>query len=94
MPFKFNALTGNLDLVNATQDLSSYMQVFVQVGTPSSPIDGKTIWINTVTSEMRLWYGGAWQLLHTLTPATLSYLLLEDGSSILLEDGFKLALEN
>ena len=58
---------------------------------PASAKEGSFI-INTTDDGYKVYYGGTWQTLHTLTPATASFLLLEDGFSILLEDGFKLQL--
>lgn len=59
---------------------------------PASAKEGSLI-INTTTDEMKVYYGSSWQVLHTLTPATPSYFLLEDAFTLLLEDGFKLKLE-
>lgn len=59
---------------------------------PASAKEG-SLFINTTTDDMKVYYGGAWQTLHTLTPATPSFLLLEDGFFLLLEDGSKLILE-
>lgn len=54
---------------------------------PGSASEGDLI-INTTTNEMKVYYGGTWQVLHTLTPGTSSYYLMEDGvSHYLLEDG-------
>lgn len=60
---------------------------------PSGPTDPATaeegqLFINTTDDGYKVYYGGAWQTLHTLTPATASYWLQEDGSSFWLqEDG-------
>lgn len=59
---------------------------------PSGPKEGYT-YINSVDNGYYIYYGGAWQLLHTLTPAALEYLLLESGNFFLLETGDKLAVE-
>lgn len=59
---------------------------------PASAKEGSLI-INTTDDGMKVYYGGSWQTLHTLTPATPSFLLLEDGFFLLLEDGSKLILE-
>ena len=90
MPFKLNALTGLFDLVNATT-VQYYQGVLASP--PSGPIEGWT-YINSGDNGYYIYYGGAWQLIATLTPAALNFLLLEDGTTLLKEDGFKLALEN
>lgn len=58
---------------------------------PASAKEGSLI-IDTSDDGMKVYYGGSWQLLHTLVAATPSFLLLETGDFILLEDGFKLQL--
>lgn len=60
---------------------------------PAGALEGWR-YINSGDNGYYIYYGGTWQLLHTLTPAVLSFLLLEIGDYILLEDGTsKLALE-
>lgn len=61
---------------------------------PASAKEGSLI-VNTSTNEMKIYYSGSWQVLHTLTAAALSFFLQEDGSSFFLqEDGTsKLALQ-
>ena len=61
-------------------------------GEPASAKEGALI-IDTSDDGMKVYYGGSWQLLHTLTPSAPSFLLLEDGFYLLLEDGFKLQFE-
>jgi hypothetical protein len=88
-PFRLNGITGLLDLVNATT-----VQYFkgVLASAPSSPIEGWT-YINSVTNGYYIYYSGSWQLIATLTPAALEFLLLETNDILLLETGFKLAKE-
>ena len=50
-------------------------------------------YINSSDNGYYIYYGGTWQLLHTLTPAQLYYLLLEDGFTMLLETSDKLAVQ-
>ena len=85
-PFKLNSITGLLDLVN-TQYFKGIL-----ASAPSSPSEGWT-YINSGTNGYYIYYGGTWQLLATLTPLALNFLLLEDATTLLKEDGFKLALE-
>jgi hypothetical protein len=86
MSFKFNAITGKLDLVNNTE----YKGVLASA--PTSPQDGWT-YINSGDSGYYIYYAGNWNLLATLTPSTLYYLLLETGFDLLLETGDKLAIQ-
>jgi hypothetical protein len=60
---------------------------------PSDPTDGETMWVDTTTNTVKLWYEGDWVLLHTMS-IVLSYLLLEDDASFLLleDDVSKLAM--
>lgn len=62
---------------------------------PASAKEGSLI-INTTDGGMKIFYGGVWQTLHTLTSAALTFFLQEDGTSFfLLEDGVsKLAKES
>lgn len=54
---------------------------------PSSPVEGQ-LFINTTDNGYKVYYGGTWQTLHTLTAGTSSYWLQEDGTSFFLqEDG-------
>lgn len=59
---------------------------------PASAKEGSLI-IDSSDNGMKVYYGGTWQLLHTLTFTSTPALLLEDGFYILLEDGSKLLLE-
>lgn len=83
--FLFNPLTGKLDLIGLTFH-------GVSASAPSAPSEGDT-YINSSTHGYYIYYGGTWQLLHTLTGASYNYLLLEDGFILLKEDGDKIALE-
>jgi len=65
----------------------------VLASAPSNPEEGWT-YINSGDNGYYIYYGGTWQLLHTLTPATASYFLLEDGFYFLYEDTGKLILES
>jgi len=60
---------------------------------PSSPREGWR-YIDSDDDKLYIYYDGSWQELHQLTPAALSYLLLETGDTLLLETGDKLALED
>lgn len=61
MGFKYNPVTGKLDLVsNPFRSESS---------DPSTANDGETI-INTSDNKMKIYYSFAWQDLHTLTTTT------------------------
>lgn len=78
MGFVFDALKGNMFHEHPIEQVSS---------DPASAEEGSLI-INTVTNEMKVYYAGAWQVLHTLTAASPSFYLLEDGTSFFLqEDG-------
>ena len=79
MPIKFSGVTSD-----------DFLGIFASA--PSLPEEGQR-YINSGDNGLYIYYGGAWQLLHTLTPATLSYLLLEDDSILLLETGDKLAVQ-
>lgn len=60
---------------------------------PVSGIDGQ-IFINSSTNVIKVWYNNAWNTIDiTITPAALSFFLLETGDILLLESGDKLALE-
>lgn len=65
----------------------------VLAAAPSNPQEGWT-YINSGDDGYYIYYDGTWQLLHTLTPAQLSFLLLETGDILLKEDGDKVALED
>jgi hypothetical protein len=80
MPFKLNVFTGTLDYYEAKTFRG------VSASAPTSPEEGWT-YVNSGDNGYYIYYGGTWQLLHTLTPATLYELLLETGGtdSILLE---------
>jgi len=61
---------------------------------PASAKEGSLI-INTSTNIMKVYYGGAWQTLHSLGADTPYFFLLEDGFNFLQEDGTsKLQLES
>lgn len=86
MPYKFNPISGNFDYFE-----KNYFRG-VSASEPSSPEEGWT-YINSSDNGYYIYYGETWQLLHTLTPATLSFLLLETGDILLKEDGDKVALQ-
>lgn len=81
----FNALTGRFDFVT---------DPLIEIGgtNPINPSEGQ-LFINSGSNDMLIYYGGQWQTLHTLTGATLYFILNEDGTLLLKEDGGKLALE-
>lgn len=86
MAMKLNPLTGKLDF-----DSGTFKGVLASA--PSTPLEGWT-YINSGDNGYYIYYGETWQLLHTLTPAALEFLLMETGEFLLLEDGTsKLALE-
>lgn len=79
MTFKYNPLIG---------DGFCYFEKSFQgvLGSaPSNPQEGWT-YINSGNSGYYIYYGGIWQLLHTLSAASLSFLLQEIGDFILQED--------
>lgn len=59
---------------------------------PASGEDGQLI-LNTTDDTIKVYYGGSWQTLHTLTPAVDYYLLQETGDFLLLESGDKFIQE-
>ena len=78
-------------LVILTQKDVTFWKV-VTADPANGDFDGQTI-INSATNEIKIWYNSTWNTLGlTITPGTLSYLLLEDGDYLLTEDGFKLIL--
>ena len=86
MAYKLNPFTGKLDYYSS----SDFRGV---LGTaPSAPQEGWT-YINSSDNGYYIYFGSAWQLLHTLTPAALEFLLLENGDTLLLENGDKIAKE-
>jgi hypothetical protein len=58
---------------------------------PASGANGETI-LNRATNEVKVWYDGVWQTLHTLT-VYVDYLLLQDGGKMFQEDGSGILLE-
>ena len=54
--------------------------------------DGQCI-LNSADNSLKIWYNSTWNVWSTLTPGTLSYLLLESGDYMLLESGDKVILE-
>lgn len=64
----------------------------VEASGPGSPLDGDT-YINSGDNKLYIYYGKAWQELHTLTPAAAELLLMESGDSLLMETGDVLLLE-
>ena len=85
MPYAFNPFTGNFDYWN-----DSFRGIFPAA--PANPQEG-WFYINSSNNGYYVFYSGQWQLIATLTPAALNYLLLETADHILLETGDKLALE-
>jgi hypothetical protein len=59
---------------------------------PDNPEEGWT-YINSLNDGYFLYYDGAWQLLHYLTPSVKSYVLQEDNFHILTEDGYRIVLD-
>lgn len=59
---------------------------------PATAPEGTMI-INTVSGTLKIYYGGTWQTLHSLTPPTDYFLLMETGDYLLLETGDKIILE-
>ncbi len=59
---------------------------------PANPIEGWR-YIDSDNDTMYVYYGGSWQSIHVLTPATADYLLMETGDTLLLESGDKIVLE-
>lgn len=60
MGYVYDYLKGDLFHEHAIKHVSS---------DPASAKTGSLI-INTSTNEMKVYYGGTWQVLHTLTPAS------------------------
>jgi len=101
MAWKYNPFTEKLDkdsgITQAEADTryvneTDYLFRGILAAAPAGPSNG-WLYINSGDDKMYIYYGGTWQALHTLTPAALTYLLLETGDKILLETGDKLALE-
>lgn len=85
MAYKLNPFSKKLDFYGAVPTGAS---------DPASAFEGE-LFINTADDGFKVYYGGSWQTLHTLTPGVASFLLLEDGFSFLQEDGTsKLQLES
>lgn len=78
--YVFNAITGELDLI----ELSPFRGVLAAA--PTGPEEGWT-YINSGDNGYYIYYGGTWQLLHTLTAGAASYILLENGDRLLFENG-------
>ncbi len=57
----------NTDPANPIVSSSSGVQLVTS--DPASATEG-TLIVNTTTNEMKIYYGGTWQVLHTLTPAS------------------------
>ena len=81
--FKFNPLTGELDVVNPRTWP-------VYASDPSDPTDG-LVYINSTTFEVKVWYYRSWNVLHTLEQK--NWLLQETGDALLLENGDNIILE-
>jgi hypothetical protein len=85
MAFSFNIFTQKLDYYD-----SSFKGILSI--DPASPDQGWT-YINSTNHGYYIYYGGAWQLLHTLTPAENVDLTNEDGTTLTNEDGTTLQRE-
>ena len=80
----FNPFTQKLDYITSG--------IIVSAVAPLNPTSGQ-MYVNSGDDKVYIYYSGTWQALHTLTPAVLTYLLMETGDTLLLETGDKLALE-
>lgn len=85
MSWKFNPFSGSLDYYE-----NNFRGV---LSSAPSGNDGNT-YINSSDNGYYIYYGGAWQLIATLTPAASSKMLLETGDRILLETGDFALLES
>lgn len=83
MGYRINPFTSKFDYSKNTPRLVN--------ADPASGKDGDLI-LNEMTGEMKEWFGGSWQLLHTLTDSR-SYMLKEDGDFMLTESGYKIILD-
>ncbi len=91
--YTYNPHTRKLDAVRSDAEITELCFFKgVLASAPTSPAEGWH-YINSGDDKLYMYYGGSWQELHALTPAALTYLLLETGDAILLENGDKLALE-
>jgi hypothetical protein len=79
-------------IINGAPNFSKGIIHGILASAPTSPTEG-CMYVNSGDDTLYIYYGGTWQALHVLTPAALSFLLLEDGTTLLLETGDKLALE-
>jgi hypothetical protein len=54
----------------------------------SAPLFPQEDWfyINSIDNGYYVYYGGTWQLLHTLTPAAHDYWVLEDGTFVVFDE--------
>ena len=85
MPYKLNVMTGALDYYD-----TNFKGVLSTE--PANPAQGWT-YINSTDHGYYIFYGVAWQLLHTLTPAANVDLTNEDGTPLTNEDGTTLQRE-
>lgn len=86
MSWKFNPFTSQLDYY----EQSTFRGVLSSA--PSSPSEGWT-YINSTNDGYYIYYGGTWQLLHTLTPGTASYILMENSDIFTFENNDRALLE-
>jgi hypothetical protein len=76
-------------IITAT-GVSIFLGVFAD---PPAPTIEGCQYINSGDNGLYIWYGGTWQLVATLVPLALVFLLLEDDAFLLKEDSDKLAKE-
>lgn len=86
MSWKFNPFTAQLDYY----EQSTFRGVLSSA--PSGPSEGWT-YINSTDDGYYIYYGGSWQLLHTLTPPAADYILFENSDRMLMENGDLAQLE-
>ena len=81
MSYKWNPFTSKLDFFRrAIRSL---------LAAPSTPHEGE-MYENALDDIVYIYYGGVWQVLHTLTSYSI---LMEDGDNLLQENGFRLILD-
>jgi hypothetical protein len=83
--YGFNPFIGTLDEVGGGSSVLS------QASDPLTSIDGQFL-INTTEENLKIWYGGQWNLVATFTIIRDS-LLLESDDYLLQENGDRLRLE-
>lgn len=90
-----NPTTGEWDLTLSTDPLKVKAIQF-DLDNPTAHLNPEEgyLYIDPTDHKIYVYYGGTWQVLHTLTPASLIQRLLEDGSVRILEDGAARNLES